>query len=486
MAAIVTRAGKGSILTSSEMDANLVNLNTELADKQTRFLIGTCATTASTAQKAVTLSEPWGAYYAAPAGSFLLVTYSLGQTANSATMSVNGGYVMPVKIQNAVASNVGHRTAAGGCLLYYYDGSAFHLVGSQQHTDSNSIYSGIASAPTLVAVNTTCAVDRAYMANSASLLTFTLPATASITSLISIIGVASGGWTLVPPAGVTLKMRGRACSSISGGPEASVTVRAVVTNTTWQVDGFFGNIVDDAGNTTYDTVSQAEAEAGVSTVVKAWTAQRVAQAIAALARSSSWMPSWSEVTVKPAVIAAGADAAAARAAIGAGTSNFSGAYGDLSGAPTIPSTPGAVGAAPANATLTDAAADSTLPATSSTALATLLQTVRNCLKWLVDKTASLSVITDGTANTLDLAAAGNMVPISTNITIPTNASVAYPIGTCILLQCGSVMRTITGPAASSLTLEASGAAVTSFNLKAYKSVVIRKTGTDTWRVYGDV
>ncbi len=44
---------------------------------------------------------------------------------------------------------------------------------------------------------------------------------------------------------------------------------------------------------------------------------------------------WADITGKPAVIAAGADAAAARAAIGAGTSSFSGAYADLSGKPTF-------------------------------------------------------------------------------------------------------------------------------------------------------
>ena len=48
------------------------------------------------------------------------------------------------------------------------------------------------------------------------------------------------------------------------------------------------------------------------------------------------------------------------------------------------------GAAPVNATLTDAAASSTLPATTSTALTALLQTVRNCLKWLVANTVQIS------------------------------------------------------------------------------------------------
>ena len=46
--------------------------------------------------------------------------------------------------------------------------------------------------------------------------------------------------------------------------------------------------------------------------------------------------------------------------------------------------------APINATLTDAAASSTLPATTATALTALLQTVRNCLKWLLANTVQTS------------------------------------------------------------------------------------------------
>lgn len=46
------------------------------------------------------------------------------------------------------------------------------------------------------------------------------------------------------------------------------------------------------------------------------------------------LPTWSTISGKPAVVAEGATQAAARTAIGAGTSSFSGAYADLSGKPT--------------------------------------------------------------------------------------------------------------------------------------------------------
>ena len=47
------------------------------------------------------------------------------------------------------------------------------------------------------------------------------------------------------------------------------------------------------------------------------------------------LPTWSTISGKPAVVAAGATQADARTAIGAGTSSFSGAYADLTGKPTL-------------------------------------------------------------------------------------------------------------------------------------------------------
>jgi hypothetical protein len=100
--------------------------------------------------------------------------------------------------------------------------------------------------------------------------------------------------------------------------------------------------------------------------------------------------------------------------------------------------------------------------------------------------ADAMLVPAGTANTLNLAAANKAVPITANTTIPTHASVAYGIGACIVLECGGTARTITGPAPNSLTIDGKSGTVTSFTLKADTSVAIRKTGTNTWRVYGDV
>lgn len=105
--------------------------------------------------------------------------------------------------------------------------------------------------------------------------------------------------------------------------------------------------------------------------------------------------SWANLPGMPAVIAAGADAAAARAAIGAAAASggdvvgpasatdgmvaaFDGATGKLLKAVTLTNTD--VGAAPINTTLTDAAATNTLPATTAEPIASHLQVLRNNVK----------------------------------------------------------------------------------------------------------
>jgi hypothetical protein len=101
-------------------------------------------------------------------------------------------------------------------------------------------------------------------------------------------------------------------------------------------------------------------------------------------------------------------AAAARTALGLG--NTTGAdprANGGTGSTTAAAAVTALGAAPANATLTDAAAADTLPATSSSTLASLLQTVRNCLKSILAK-FPVSLANGGTGATTAAAARTNL------------------------------------------------------------------------------
>lgn len=99
------------------------------------FKTGTISTASSTAAKTVTLDAPDNSYTPA-AGDLFLFTYTSGQTASSATINVNGNGDKNVRLANVDANNIGHTITSGGSLLYRYDGTYFHLIGSQQQIDT--------------------------------------------------------------------------------------------------------------------------------------------------------------------------------------------------------------------------------------------------------------------------------------------------------------------------------------------------------------
>lgn len=71
--------------------------------------------------------------------------------------------------------------------------------------------------------------------------------------------------------------------------------------------------------------------------------------------------------------------------------------------------------------------------------------------------------------------------------IPTNASVAFPIGTAItVLNIGAGTCTIKAVTSGTTTVLSSGAVAAQPTLAQYKSAVCIKTGTDAWYVVGAV
>lgn len=71
--------------------------------------------------------------------------------------------------------------------------------------------------------------------------------------------------------------------------------------------------------------------------------------------------------------------------------------------------------------------------------------------------------------------------------IPTNASVAFPIGTCItVLNIGAGVCTIKAVTSGTTTVLSAGATAAQPTLGQYKSAACIKTGTDTWYVVGAV
>lgn len=106
--------------------------------------------------------------------------------------------------------------------------------------------------------------------------------------------------------------------------------------------------------------------------------------------------------------------------------------------------------------------------------------------------ASSTLITNArTASyTLVLADKDKLVEVSNaaanTVTIPTNATAAFPIGTQVnILQTGAGQTTISGT--SGVTVNSTGATAASPKLRAqWSSATAIKRGTDTWVVIGDI
>ena len=109
---------------------------------------------------------------------------------------------------------------------------------------------------------------------------------------------------------------------------------------------------------------------------------------------------------------------------------------------------------------------------------------------------SLPTFTVGSAQTADYTAVAadqyqalQLMNKATAIAfkIPTNASVAFPIGTAItVLNIGAGTCTISAVTSGTTTILSAGATAASPTLAQYRSAVCIKTATDTWYVVGAV
>ena len=108
----------------------------------------------------------------------------------------------------------------------------------------------------------------------------------------------------------------------------------------------------------------------------------------------------------------------------------------------------------------------------------------------------LTSFTIGTANTTDytavLADQYQVLEIMNKATaiafkLPTNASVAFPIGTVItVLNIGAGTCTISAVTSGTTTVLSAGATAAAPTLAQYKSAACIKTATDTWYVVGAI
>lgn len=109
---------------------------------------------------------------------------------------------------------------------------------------------------------------------------------------------------------------------------------------------------------------------------------------------------------------------------------------------------------------------------------------------------SLTAFTVGTAQTADYTPVLNdqyqalvlmNKATAVNFTIPTNASVAYPVGTALtVLNIGAGACTIKAVTSGTTTVLSAGATAAQPSLAQYKTAVCIKTATDTWYVVGGI
>jgi hypothetical protein len=108
----------------------------------------------------------------------------------------------------------------------------------------------------------------------------------------------------------------------------------------------------------------------------------------------------------------------------------------------------------------------------------------------------LVAFTIGAANTVDYTAVSadqyqvlELMNKATAIAfkIPTNASVAFPIGTVLtILNIGAGVCTISAVTSGTTTILSAGAVPAAPTLAQYKSAACIKTGTDAWYVVGAI
>jgi hypothetical protein len=99
------------------------------------------------------------------------------------------------------------------------------------------------------------------------------------------------------------------------------------------------------------------------------------------------------------------------------------------------------------------------------------------------QTADYTAVIADTYQVLELMNKGTAIAYK----IPTNASVAFPIGTVLnILNIGAGTCTISAVTSGTTTILSSGAVAAAPTLGQYKTAACIKTGTDAWYVVGAI
>ena len=196
---------------------------------------------------------------AVPAAGVLTVAGGTGITTSAAASTVTVTLDTPVTVANGGTGRASHTAYAvicGGTTSTAAQQSIASVGTSGQVLTSN----GAAALPTFqdaaggitwneeTGTSATMAVDNGYISNNAGEVTFTLPTTAAVGSVVRVAGYGAGGWKIAQNAGEIIHFLGSDTTTGTGGSLDSsnrynaVELVCTVADTEWVVISATGNI----------------------------------------------------------------------------------------------------------------------------------------------------------------------------------------------------------------------------------------------------
>ena len=162
------------------------------------------------------------------------------------TSKINNNAVTYAKIQASSVGAVllGNPTGSAGNYQEVTLGAGFSFAGSVLN------YSGtFAKLPQTIVSGTsaTMAANNGYIANNASLVTLTLPSSASVGDIVQVSGQGVGGWKIAQTSGQSIIFNCNTTTVGTGGsisstlPSDTLTIMCTVANTTFNVISSQGN-----------------------------------------------------------------------------------------------------------------------------------------------------------------------------------------------------------------------------------------------------
>ncbi len=166
----------------------------------------------------------------------------ISTTATSATLTIASSAA------NVIHSSSGDATASSNAFTIVGSGTVSTSASGSTLTITGSGGGGGITWNDQTTTSVTMAVNNAYSANNAGLVTLTLPAAAVFGSVVQVSGNGAGGWSIAQNSGQTIHFGSVNTTAGVGGSLAStnrydqVTLVCSVANTDWVVNSSFGNL----------------------------------------------------------------------------------------------------------------------------------------------------------------------------------------------------------------------------------------------------